>query len=78
MESSATFGAPNGFLVPKVKLGQKKDSFTSDFDILLFLPIDMEWLKSDDGHNMEVDIGYMGQMELRSTGPSRPATYEGY
>jgi len=42
------------------------------------LNVDMEWLKSDDGHNMEVDIGYMGQMELRSTGPSRPATYEGY
>ena len=40
--------------------------------------LDMEWLKGDDAHDMEVDIGYMEQMELRSTGPSRPANYEGY
>ena len=38
----------------------------------------MEWLKGDDAHDMEVDIGYMEQMELRSTDPSRPANYEGY
>lgn len=38
----------------------------------------MEWLKNDAEDSMEVDIGYMEQMELRSTGPSRPATYEGY
>lgn len=42
------------------------------------LNVDMEWLKNDPDHTMDVDIGYMKQMELRLTAASRPATYEGY
>ena len=31
----------------------------------------MEWLNGpQESQNMEVDIGYMPQMELKSTGPS--------
>lgn len=37
----------------------------------------MEWLKGSEDTEMEVDIGYLPQMELRVTGASRPATWEG-
>jgi len=39
--------------------------------------LDLEWLKSHQEHDMEVDIGYMPLMEVRSTGGSRPAIWEG-
>ncbi|OXB74228.1 UNVERIFIED_CONTAM: hypothetical protein H355_011680, partial [Colinus virginianus] len=38
------------------------------------LNVDMEWLYgASEGSNMEVDIGYLPQMELESTGPSVPS-----
>ncbi|KAK7904869.1 hypothetical protein WMY93_017476 [Mugilogobius chulae] len=38
------------------------------------LNVDMEWLYgSSESSNMEVDIGYLPQMELISTGPSTPS-----
>ena len=37
---------------------------------------DMEWLDDDTNmESMEVDIGYMPQMEIISTGPSKSANY---
>ena len=37
--------------------------------------IDMEWLTGPfDSENMEVDIGYIPQMSINSTGPSVPVT----
>ncbi|NWT58556.1 SELN protein, partial [Erythrocercus mccallii] len=48
-------------------------------DFRLFVPnnrslnVDMEWLYgASESSNMEVDIGYLPQMELESTGPSIP------
>uniref|UniRef100_A0A8C9MWP1 Selenoprotein N n=1 Tax=Serinus canaria TaxID=9135 RepID=A0A8C9MWP1_SERCA len=48
-------------------------------DFRLFVPnnrslnVDMEWLYgASESSNMEVDIGYLPQMELESTGPSVP------
>ncbi|RLV88894.1 hypothetical protein DV515_00015177 [Chloebia gouldiae] len=48
-------------------------------DFRLFVPnnrslnVDMEWLYgASENSNMEVDIGYLPQMELESTGPSVP------
>ena len=39
---------------------------------------DMEWLNNPrDAQNMEVDIGYMPQMELKSTRPSVSALHAG-
>uniref|UniRef100_A0A6I8NC05 Selenoprotein N n=1 Tax=Ornithorhynchus anatinus TaxID=9258 RepID=A0A6I8NC05_ORNAN len=41
------------------------------------LNVDMEWLYGADQHsNMEVDIGYLPQMELEALGPSVPATIQ--
>lgn len=38
------------------------------------LNVDMEWLYgASESSNMEVDIGYLPQLELRSTGPSTPS-----
>ncbi|KAJ8289348.1 hypothetical protein GJAV_G00000280 [Gymnothorax javanicus] len=38
------------------------------------LNVDMEWLYgASESSNMEVDIGYLPQMELRATGPSVPS-----
>uniref|UniRef100_A0A672GMI0 Selenoprotein N n=1 Tax=Salarias fasciatus TaxID=181472 RepID=A0A672GMI0_SALFA len=38
------------------------------------LNVDMEWLYgASESSNMEVDIGYLPQMELRSSGPSLPS-----
>lgn len=38
------------------------------------LNVDMEWLYGgSEGSNMEVDIGYLPQLELRSSGPSTPS-----
>lgn len=38
------------------------------------LNVDMEWLYgASESSNMEVDIGYLPQMELKSTGPSTPS-----
>lgn len=38
------------------------------------LNVDMEWLYgTSESSNMEVDIGYLPQLELRSTGPSTPS-----
>uniref|UniRef100_A0A8C7Z7M7 Selenoprotein N n=1 Tax=Oryzias sinensis TaxID=183150 RepID=A0A8C7Z7M7_9TELE len=38
------------------------------------LNVDMEWLYgASESSNMEVDIGYLPQMELQSTGPSTPS-----
>lgn len=38
------------------------------------LNVDMEWLYgASESSNMEVDIGYLPQLELRSSGPSRPS-----
>uniref|UniRef100_A0A8C0HW31 Selenoprotein N n=1 Tax=Balaenoptera musculus TaxID=9771 RepID=A0A8C0HW31_BALMU len=49
-------------------------------DFRLFVPnhrslnVDMEWLYgASEGSNMEVDIGYIPQMELEATGPSVPS-----
>ncbi|NXL70141.1 SELN protein, partial [Leptocoma aspasia] len=49
-------------------------------DFRLFVPnnrslnVDMEWLYgASESSNMEVDIGYLPQMELESTGPSVPS-----
>ncbi|KAK1340354.1 hypothetical protein QTO34_018922 [Cnephaeus nilssonii] len=49
-------------------------------DFRLFVPnhrslnVDMEWLYgASENSNMEVDIGYIPQMELEATGPSIPA-----
>lgn len=49
----------------------------SGFAVVSHITVDMEWLKGSQAVEMEVDIGYMPQMELRGTGPSRPATWEG-
>ncbi|GCB82726.1 hypothetical protein scyTo_0021709 [Scyliorhinus torazame] len=41
--------------------------------LLLSLNVDMEWLYgAGETGNMEVDIGYLPQMELRASGPSIP------
>lgn len=38
------------------------------------LNVDMEWLYgTSESSNMEVDIGYLPQLEMRSTGPSTPS-----
>ena len=39
----------------------------------------MEWLNGPvETENMEVDIGYMPEMDLKSTGPSQPAILNGH
>ncbi|KAJ8398155.1 hypothetical protein AAFF_G00429990 [Aldrovandia affinis] len=41
------------------------------------LNVDMEWLYgASESSNMEVDIGYLPQMELQATGPSTPSFIE--
>lgn len=56
----------------------KDGSHVRDFSMYVpnsrSLNVDMEWLYGiGDGGNMEVDIGYLPQMELKSAGPSIPS-----
>lgn len=56
---------------------------TNVLNFHLFVPndrqlnVDMEWLNGpSDSENVEVDIGFLAQMELLSTAPSKPACEE--